>query len=59
MDSINNQPLLSIQNISFNYSSTTQFKGINAVSLEVHQGKILAVIGKSGSGKTTFLRMMM
>lgn len=56
MDSINNQALLSIQNISFNYSSTTQFKGINAVSLEVHQGKILAVIGKSGSGKTTLLK---
>ena len=56
MASTSNQPLLSVQKISFNYSRATQFKGINAVSLDVHQGKILAIIGKSGSGKTTLLK---
>ena len=30
----------------------------NNISLEIHEGEIFTVLGKSGSGKTTFLRMI-
>lgn len=48
--------MLSVKKINFNYSNTTQFKGITNVSINASSGKILAIIGKSGSGKTTLLK---
>lgn len=48
--------MLSVNKISFNYSNNTHFKGISNVSLKLDAGKILAIIGKSGGGKTTLLK---
>lgn len=53
---INNNTILEVNKISFNYPGSTQFKGITHVSLTADQQKILAIIGKSGSGKTTLLK---
>ncbi|MFW5679905.1 MAG: amino acid ABC transporter ATP-binding protein [Pseudomonadota bacterium] len=46
-------PLLRAVDIHKRYDETEVLKGID---LEVHQGEVVALIGSSGSGKTTFLR---
>lgn len=40
------------------YSSQSQTKAVEDVSLQIPQGSIFGVIGKSGAGKSTLLRMM-
>ena len=48
--------LLRIENLSVAYGATC---AVDAVSLELHQGRCLGVIGESGAGKTqAFLAMM-
>ncbi|WP_338375324.1 ABC transporter ATP-binding protein [uncultured Flavobacterium sp.] len=47
--------MLSIQNISFSYLKQ---KTIPAFSLELEQGKTLAMIGESGCGKSTLLKLI-
>ncbi|TVQ28835.1 MAG: amino acid ABC transporter ATP-binding protein [Geminicoccaceae bacterium] len=46
-------PLLRAIDIHKSYDQTEVLKGID---LEVYQGQVVALIGSSGSGKTTFLR---
>jgi len=48
--------VLSLQNISYLYPGT--HTGIHNVSLEIGAGELLAVIGASGSGKTTILNLI-
>ena len=48
--------LLRIENLSVAYGATC---AVDAVSLELHPGRCLGVIGESGAGKTqAFLAMM-
>ena len=47
--------MLSIQNISFSYLKQ---KTIPAFSLELEEGKNLAIIGESGCGKSTLLKLI-
>ena len=44
-----------LDNVSFSYDSNVFFKNIN---LEIQYNNICGVIGKSGSGKTTFLEII-
>jgi ABC-type polar amino acid transport system ATPase subunit len=46
-------PLLQATNVHKRFQKLEVLKGID---LEVHQGEVVALIGASGSGKTTFLR---
>jgi len=48
--------VLSLRNISFHYPGTKT--GIHDISLEIARGELLAVIGASGSGKTTILNLI-
>lgn len=48
--------ILKVNNISFNYSNQTYFKGIRNISLQLNSGEVLGIVGKSGSGKTTILK---
>ncbi len=60
-------PLLSIKNVSKSFSLTTNFfgrtresiKALQGVSLDVHAGEILGVVGESGCGKSTMGRVML
>jgi branched-chain amino acid transport system ATP-binding protein len=46
-------PLLSIQNLQVAYGNILALQGI---SLEVHEGEIVTLIGANGAGKSTLLR---
>ncbi|MFB2979858.1 ABC transporter ATP-binding protein [Microseira sp. BLCC-F43] len=43
-------------NVSFNYSS--QRKGINNLSLTLHQGDFVVFVGQSGAGKSTIVNLL-
>jgi putative spermidine/putrescine transport system ATP-binding protein len=47
---------LTYENVSFTYPGTAT--GIFDISLEIGQGELLAIIGASGSGKSTILKLL-
>ncbi len=52
-----NKSLL-VKNISFQYSINAPFVLIN-INLVIPEGKITAIVGDSGSGKSTFLKLLL
>ena len=51
------EPILSIRNISKRFSGNNRF-AVKDFSLEVRKGEIVALLGESGCGKTTILRII-
>lgn len=49
------QVMISTENI---YKSYGDLEVLQGITLDLHQGEVLAVIGPSGSGKSTFLRCL-
>ena len=49
---------LEVRDLSFSYSSNIGDPNLDNVSLTIHRGERIAFVGKTGSGKTTFLRIM-
>lgn len=47
--------VLKLENISFTYDKKPIFKNLN---LEFEKGKVYAIVGKSGTGKTTLLSVL-
>ena len=47
------------QNVDFQYDGPHSDKVLNGVSLVIPSGKVTAIVGASGSGKTTMLKMML
>jgi putative ABC transport system ATP-binding protein len=51
--------LISVRNLTKVYSSAAgDYTALHEVSLDVYQGELLTVIGKSGAGKTTLINMI-
>lgn len=55
VSSINNKPLVEIHNLRFARGSHMIFDGVD---LEIQRGKVTAIMGPSGTGKTTLLRLI-
>src|ERR1700684_1898853 len=51
-------PILSLQNVRKDYSTDGQpVRALNGVSLDVESGQFVALVGRSGCGKTTLLNL--
>lgn len=48
-------PLVEIRNLHFSRGSNKIFDGVD---LDIHRGKVTAIMGPSGTGKTTLLRLI-
>jgi len=54
-DAASLSPFIRIENVSKSFGS---FKAVDSVSLDIVKGEIFALLGGSGCGKTTLLRML-
>lgn len=52
-----NQPLVRFENITFSYPASHQ-AALNALSFEVNKGEKVAILGKTGSGKSTIFQLL-
>ncbi len=52
----NDSPTISLDNVSFGYTKERSI--LSGISLKVPRGKLVAVMGGSGCGKTTILRLI-
>lgn len=50
---------ISFRNVTFQYEGPRSHKVLNNISLIIPNGKVTAIVGASGSGKTTMLKMML
>jgi zinc transport system ATP-binding protein len=53
---MNQPPLISLKDVSFRYTAEDVLEGI---TLEIHKGDFVGIIGPNGSGKTTLLRIIL
>jgi len=56
---INTRQSLEFKNVSFTYGSEKSKRVIQDLSLEIPYGKTTAIVGLSGSGKTTMIKLML
>ncbi|WP_208431819.1 methionine ABC transporter ATP-binding protein [Bartonella schoenbuchensis] len=50
--------LISLKNVSRYFSSALSTPAIDNLSLDIHAGEILGIIGRSGAGKSTLMRCL-
>ena len=53
-----NNGSIKFKNISFNYLSNTKNKVLKNINIEINGGKMTALVGHSGSGKSTMLNLI-
>jgi subfamily B ATP-binding cassette protein MsbA len=52
-------PNISFKNVSFSYDTIENTKALSDISFDVEAGKVTALVGASGSGKTTILSLVL
>ncbi|AGF74886.1 ABC transporter, ATP-binding protein [Bartonella australis AUST/NH1] len=50
--------LISLKNVSRHFSKTAGIPAVDNLSLDIHAGEILGIIGRSGAGKSTLIRCL-
>ena len=55
---IDTAPSIEIKNVSFSYPESEKLI-LNNVSLDIKEGETIAIVGENGSGKTTFMRVLL
>ena len=54
-----NSPVISLQNIIKDYpTGETFYRAVNGISLDIYKGEFVAIMGASGSGKSTTMHIM-
>lgn len=48
---------ISVRNLSFSYPENTE-KSVSNVSVDFKKGELVAIVGKNGSGKSTFVKLL-
>ncbi len=48
--------MLQLKNVFYNYPNQNYFKGVGPINLNLQKGQVLAIVGKSGSGKTSLIK---
>jgi ABC-type multidrug transport system fused ATPase/permease subunit len=49
---------ISLKNVEFAYKTNLEAKVLNGVSLQLKRGKVVCIVGKNGSGKTTIASLL-
>ena len=50
--------VLEVKNVVYHYKTNKNKNVLNGISYEFEEGKVYAILGASGSGKTTFLSLL-
>lgn len=50
---------ITLENVSFNYDGADRDYVINDLSIKIPQNKVTAIVGASGSGKTTIIKLLL
>lgn len=50
--------LISLKNVSRYFNKTSGVPAVDNLSLHIHAGEILCIIGRSGAGKSTLIRCL-
>jgi len=56
MPDIEKQPMISFKDVSKVYSNQTA--AVHGVSLDIHPGEFVSIVGRSGAGKSTLIKML-
>ncbi len=56
---VQNTPLLSLDHVRFSYNSDlAETRSLNDITFNVHNGEFIALVGESGCGKSTILKLI-